>query len=153
SSRGAIRIAINCFALPLAGRPTRRPRRNSWSVASGMSERSIRLSGIRLALFPRRLPRTDDANAFFPIFQPPWRVRDHQDSSRDGRSQALRPLLRLGMLGIIPVQRFRVAENGRGLFKRHAVLLQVAQSLSGIPGEHISVYTLIPASWEAILMW
>src|SRR6266581_351433 len=53
------------------------------------------------------------------------------------------------MLGIIPIQRFGVAENSRGLFKRHAVLLQVAQSLSGIPGEHISVYTLIRARWEA----
>ncbi len=54
------------------------------------------------------------------------------------------------MPGIVPIQGFRVAENGRGLFKRHAVLLQVAQSLSGVPGEHISVYTLIPAAWEAI---
>src|SRR5437763_13120007 len=84
----------------------RRARRNSSSVASGISERSIRLSGIGLPFFPRRLPRADDANAFFPIFQPPWRVRDHQASSRDGIPQPLRPPFRLVMLRIIPIQRF-----------------------------------------------
>ena len=55
------------------------------------------------------------------------------------------------MLRVVPIQRFRIAENGGGLLKGHAVLLEVAQSLSGIPREHISVYTLIRGVWEAIL--
>ena len=34
-------MAINCFAIPLTGLPTRRARRSSSSVNSGMSERLI----------------------------------------------------------------------------------------------------------------
>jgi hypothetical protein len=45
-------MAINCFAMPLAGLPTRRARRSSSSVDSGMSEKSICESGIGLALPP-----------------------------------------------------------------------------------------------------
>jgi hypothetical protein len=37
------------------------------------------------------------------------------------------------------------------LQKRHAVLLEVAQGFSGIPREHISVYTLIAEIWKAVL--
>lgn len=54
------------------------------------------------------------------------------------------------MLGVVPIQSFRVAENGSGFFERHAVLLEVAQGFSGIPREHITVYTLIWPGWEAI---
>jgi len=52
------------------------------------------------------------------------------------------------MLGVVPVQSFRVAENRGGLLKRHAVLLEVAQGFAGIPREHIIVYTLILMNWE-----
>lgn len=54
------------------------------------------------------------------------------------------------MLRVIPIQRFGIAENSGGFFKRHAVLLEVAQGFSGIPREHITVYTLIEAAWEEI---
>src|SRR5579859_265505 len=138
-----MRMAMSCLALPVAGRPTRRARRSSSSLDSGISERSRRLSGIGTALFARRLPGADDANSFFAIFQPPQRVRDDQDSSGERRSETFRPPLELGMLGVVPIERFWVAENGGGLFKGHAVLLQVAQGLSGIRREHIIVYTLI----------
>lgn len=49
--RGSSRIAMSCFARPVVGRPTRRARVNSSSDDSGMSLKSIRLSGIGLALF------------------------------------------------------------------------------------------------------
>jgi len=39
-------MAINCFAMPLTGLPTRRARRSSSSVDSGISEKSICESGI-----------------------------------------------------------------------------------------------------------
>src|SRR6516165_1492576 len=42
------------FAPPLFGRPTRSARVSSRSVDSGISEKSIRLSGICLALFAAR---------------------------------------------------------------------------------------------------
>src|SRR5579859_736724 len=138
-----MRIAMSSLALPVAGRPTRRARRSSSSLDSGISERSRRLSGIDAALFTRRLACADDAYRFFAIFQPPQRVGDDQDSSAERRSETFRPPLKLGMLGVVPVEAFRVAENGGGLFKGHAVLLQVAQGLSGIRREHIIVYTLI----------
>src|SRR5690242_19513415 len=96
-----MRTAISCLALPLAGRPTRWARRSSWSVDSGISERSRRLSGIGFAFLARRLACADDANRFFAIFQPPERVRDDQDSSAERRSETFRPPLELGMLGEI----------------------------------------------------
>jgi len=145
-----MRMAMSCLALPLAGRPTRRARRSSSSVDSGMSEKSSRLSGIGPALFARRLSRADDANRFFAILQPPQRVRNYQDSSSNGSSHTFRAPLELGVLGVVPIQSFRVAENGSGFFERHAVLLEVAQGFSGIPREHITVYTLIWPGWEAI---
>jgi len=55
------------------------------------------------------------------------------------------------MLRVVPIQGFRVAENGGRLFKRYAVLLEVARGFAGIPREHISVYTLIAEIWEAVL--
>ena len=115
-----------------------------------MSEKSSRLSGIGPALFARRLSRADDANRFFAILQPPQRVRNYQDSSSNGSSHTFRAPLELGVLGLVPIQSFRVAENGSGFFERHAVLLEVAQGFSGIPREHITVYTLIWPGWEAI---
>src|SRR5260370_10840987 len=45
--------------------------------------------------------------------------------------------------GIVPVERFGVGEDGGRLLERDAVLFQVAQGLPGVPGEHITVYTLI----------
>lgn len=54
------------------------------------------------------------------------------------------------MLRVVPIQSFRIAENGGGLFKGHAVLLQVAQGFSGIPRKHIYVYTLIWGIWEGL---
>src|SRR5215472_5367535 len=151
SSLGAMRMAMSCLALPVVGRPTRRARRNSASDASGISERSMRLSGIGFALFARRAARADDANSFFAIFKPPQGVRDGQDPSGKGSSKTSRPPLGLGMLRVVPIQSFRVAENRGGLFKRHAMLLEVAQGFAGIPREHIIVYTLIRADWEGDL--
>ena len=142
---------MSCLALPLAGRPTRRARRSSSSVDSGISERSRRLSGIGFAFLARRLACADDTNCFFAIFQPPQRVCDDQDSSGERRSETSRPPLELGMLGVVPIERFRVAKNGGSLFEGHAVLLQVAQSFSGIPRGHIIVYTLIRWFWKELL--
>jgi len=47
------------------------------------------------------------------------------------------------MFRIVPVQCFGIAEDGRGFLKRNGVLLQIALGFSGIPREHICVYTLI----------
>ena len=69
-------MAISCFAFPVFGLPTRLAPRSSASVDSGISEKSIRLSGIGFAFFPARLPRTDDANCFRAIFQSPQRVHE-----------------------------------------------------------------------------
>src|SRR3981189_3726992 len=73
-----MRIAINCLALPVTGRPTRRARRNCSSVASGISERFNALSGICLALFAGCLARADDAYRFFFILEPPDRVNQRE---------------------------------------------------------------------------
>ena len=48
------------IAIPLAGLPTRRARRSSSSVDSGMSEKSFCGSGICLTFLAARLPSTDD---------------------------------------------------------------------------------------------
>ncbi len=74
-------MAINCFAMPLAGLPTRRIRFNSASVASGMSEKSICKSGIGLTLFAARLPGADDADHFVFMASPSGRIHHEEDSS------------------------------------------------------------------------
>jgi hypothetical protein len=47
------------------------------------------------------------------------------------------------MAEIFPIEAFGIAEDGGGFFKGNAVLLQICQRFPGVPGEHISVYTLI----------
>ena len=101
------------------------------------------LSGIGLAFFAGRLARADDANDFFVIFQPPRRVNDNQNPASDRGSQTLGAKLSVGVLGIVPVEGFGVAENSGRLLEGHAVFLQVAQGFPGVPREHITVYTLI----------
>ena len=108
-----------------------------------MSEKSSFLSGIGLALFACRLARADDANDFLAIFQPPRRVNDDQNPASDRGSQTLGAEFSLGVLKIVPVEGFGVTEDSGGFLEGHAVFLQVAQGLPGVPREHISVYTLI----------
>jgi hypothetical protein len=62
---------LSYFVLPVFGRPTRRALRNSESVDSGMSEKSMLLSGVCLPLFAARFARANDANRFRAIFQSP----------------------------------------------------------------------------------
>ena len=74
-------MAISCLAMPLAGRPTRRMRCNSASVASGMSEKSICESGIGLTFFSTRLPCADDPDGFFFTVSPSYRIHHEKDSA------------------------------------------------------------------------
>jgi hypothetical protein len=60
-----MRIAISCFACPDFGRPTRRARFSSAPVDSGISEKSIRSSCVRLAFFRTRPARGDDTKRVF----------------------------------------------------------------------------------------
>src|SRR2546425_9725867 len=85
-----MRMAMSCLAWPLLGRPTRRARRSCSSVNSGISEKSIWLSGIGFPLFVARLPRADDANAFRAMFQPPERVDHRKHPPSGGDPQPLR---------------------------------------------------------------
>lgn len=87
--RGAIRIAMSCFARPVVGRPTRRARANSRSDDSGMSVKSMLLSGIRLMLFARSLARADDADGLFAMGGFPRGVHDEQDSASYRSSKRL----------------------------------------------------------------
>jgi hypothetical protein len=134
---------MSCLALPVAGRPTRRARRSSAAVDSGMSERSSLLSGVGLAFLARRLACADDANEFLAMFQPPLRVNYDENSARERRTEALGALLRVRVLGIFPIECIGVDENRCGFFKRDTVFLEVVEGLVGVPREHICVYTLI----------
>jgi hypothetical protein len=128
-SLGDSRIAINCLAKPLAGRPTRRARRSSSSVASGMSEKSICESGICLTFFPTRLTSADDPDRFL-FMLPPYRVHHQQQPFVHRQAQSFEPrlLMRVG-----------------SLFEWHPMFLKIGNGLGGIPIEHVSVYTLIRA--------
>jgi len=52
-------------------------------------------------------------------------------------------MLRVGMLGIIPIEGVGIDENRCGFLEGDAVFLEVVQGLLGVPREHICVYTLI----------
>ena len=101
------------------------------------------LSGIGLAFLASRLACANDTNEFLAMFWSPLRVHHDKNSARERRAEALRALLRVGVLGIVPIERVGVDENRRGFFKRDTVFLEVGQSLVGVPREHICVYTLI----------
>src|SRR5437764_10013088 len=118
-SCGEMRMAMSCLAFPVAGRPTLRARRSSASVDSGMSERSSLLSGIGPAFFARRLTRADDANDFFGMVYLSGRVTDDQNPASERGSQSLETSLGVRVLGIVPVERIGVAENGGGLLEIH----------------------------------
>jgi len=47
------------------------------------------------------------------------------------------------VLGIVPIEGVRIDENGGGFLEGDAVLLEITQSLVGVPRENICVYTLI----------
>src|SRR6516162_2872085 len=117
-----MRIAISRLALPLFGRPTRRARLSSWSVDSGISEKSIRLSGICFALFSAPLARTDDANCFRATFQPPQRVNNQKNSALTGHPKPFPATLGVRVFKVFPIESIWV---GRCLFKRDAMLLMV----------------------------
>jgi hypothetical protein len=59
-----------------------------------MSEKSIRLSGVCLALFAARFARADDANRFGAILQPPQYVYDQQNPADCRKSKPLPATLR-----------------------------------------------------------
>jgi hypothetical protein len=136
-------MAINCFAMPLAGLPTRRMRFNSASVASGISEKSIWESGICFTLSLTRLPRTDDSDRFFFISDPPYRIDDEKNPSSYGPPDALAPTFLRRVFYIVSVQAVCIAKDCSRLFERDAMLLKVGNRLRDIPRKRIHVYTLI----------
>src|SRR5258707_10675630 len=134
---------MSCLALPVFGRPTRRARRNSASVESGISEKSMRLLSVCLAFFTARFARADGANRFRAILSPPQCIYDQENPAARGKSQALPASFRCDVFEILPIESLRIAENGGCFFKWNSMLLIVLQGLADIPGEHIYVYTLI----------
>src|SRR2546425_7079095 len=143
-----MRMAMSCLAWPLLGRPTSRARLSCSSVNSGISEKSIWLSGIGFPLFAARLSRADDANAFLPMFQPPERVDHQKHPPSGGDSQPLRATLGQRMFNVFPIQTFGVAEQRSCFFKSNAMLFIIGDRLLRLPREHFIVYTLIAASTE-----
>ena len=47
------------------------------------------------------------------------------------------------MIEVLPSERIGVHENRCRLFEGDPVLLQIGEGLTGVPGKHICVYTLI----------
>ena len=47
------------------------------------------------------------------------------------------------MFKVFPVQAVRIGEDRRSFFKEDAMLLSIPDGLPRVPGEHITVYTLI----------
>ena len=47
------------------------------------------------------------------------------------------------MFKVFPVQAVRISEDRRSFLKGDAMLLSIPHGLQSVPGEHITVYTLI----------
>lgn len=95
------------------------------------------LSGIGFAFFTRRLARADNTNRFFAILQPPLRIDDNEHSSSDREAKAFETALVTRVRRIIPIKSFGITEYGRGFLERDAVLPQIREGFSGVPGEHL----------------
>src|SRR5581483_4916861 len=129
---GSILMAISrrC-GLPDFGLPTRRALFSSSSVDSGMSEKSIALSGIDLPLFAACRPRADDADAFFAISGPPYCVNYQKNIFFARQPEALVTDFVVRMRDIPPVQSLRVGEYRCRLLEGHAVLFKLLIAFRG----------------------
>ena len=135
-------MAINCFAMPLAGLPTLCMRFNCASVASGISEKSICESGIGFTFPPACLSCADDADRFFFISRPPYCIDDKKNPACDRLPDPLATRFMRRMFRIVPVQPIGVAEDCDRFLKRDAMFLEVGNGLGNAPHKHICVYTL-----------
>jgi hypothetical protein len=99
-----MRKAINCFARPVLGLPTRRALASSESLDSGISLKSISRSEICLAFFGRRLARADDADCFFAIVCLSWRVNDQYHPKHCRLTQATISAFVAGMALVNPIK-------------------------------------------------
>jgi hypothetical protein len=136
-------MAMSCLAFPVLGRPTRRARLSSSSVDCGISEKSMRRSEIRLALFTTGLARVDDADCFFAMFDIPHGIDNYQDAALRRGSQPFTAQLSIRVFRISPIESVWVAEYCLSLFERDSVFRKVRNSFRRVPREHIIVYTLI----------
>jgi len=131
-----MRIAINCLAFPVLGRPTRRARFNSSFVDSGRSEKSICLFCIGFPFFRARAARSDDAKRFFAILQSPVRINQNDNAALCGHSESLEPVLVVGVLQVFPLEAFRIGKNCGRFLERNVMLFQVPGCFSSVPNEH-----------------
>lgn len=74
---------------------------------------------------------------------PPYRVYDQKHPASDGLSEPLEAAFVLGVYEIFPVQTAWITKDRRRLLEWDTVLLKVLDGLSDVPGEHITVYTVI----------
>jgi hypothetical protein len=103
--------------------------------------KSICESGICLALPPARLSRAaDDPDCFLLMLRPPDRIHHKKNSPYHRLSDSL---FLQRVLHISPIQAVGIAKNGRRFFKRNAVLFDVCDGFSLVPGEHMAGYTEI----------
>lgn len=136
-------MAMSCFAFADFGRPTRRARFNSSSVDCGISEKSIRLLCISFALFRARAAGRDDTYNFFPIFHSPIGIHQNEDPALTGNAQSLETILIMGVFKVLPLKGVGIGKNRFCFLEGHAMLSCIPGGFSGIPGEHIYVYTII----------
>ena len=139
---------MSCFAIPLDGRPTRRARRSSSSVDSGMSEKSICESDIGLTFPLARRPRADDSDFFFFIVHPSHRVHDKQEPLARREAKSLEPAFAVRMGDIVPVKPVGIAKDCGRFFKWDAVFLEIGNGLRDVPRKHETVYTVIRRSLQ-----
>jgi hypothetical protein len=79
------------------------------------------------------------------MFQPPYRVTTQEHSSRGGSAETFAAALLSGVVQVAPIQPIRIGKDRGSFLERDAVFGEVAECLPRVPGEHISVYTLISA--------
>lgn len=142
-------MAISCFAIPLDGRPTRRARRSSSGVESGISEKSICASGIGLAFPPTRRPRADDSERFFFIFYPSYGIHHEHQSFAHRLTKSFESVLLVGVCKVVPVKPVDIAKDRCRFFKRHAMLFKIGDRLHKVPSKHQTVYTVIGISLQS----
>lgn len=104
-------MEMSCFVDADFGRPTLVARRNSSSVDSGISEKSISSSGICFALFAVRLPRTDDPDFARAIFGFSPRIDGQQDSPFDGFAKSLSTALNMRMVDVFPIKSLLIGKD------------------------------------------
>jgi hypothetical protein len=70
-------------------------------------------------------------------------INQNEYPAQAGNTQSFEPVLLVRVFQVFPLEGIWISKYGGRLLERDAVVSKIPGGFSGIPGEHINVYTII----------